>query len=81
MQRVMASGFFILLRLFLRVDGVLVRLIDTRIYHQVCPTIVGIHFFATGCPTSLPGWVRVPIEGILSQRGKDLRAKGASFCD
>lgn len=32
--RVMASGFFILLRFFLRVDGVLVRLNDTRIYHQ-----------------------------------------------
>lgn len=32
--RVMASGFFILSRFFLRVDGVLVRLNDTRIYHQ-----------------------------------------------
>jgi type 2A phosphatase activator TIP41 len=34
-QRVMASGFFILLRFFLRVDGVLARLHETRIYHQV----------------------------------------------
>ena len=34
-QRVMASGFFVLLRFFLRVDGVLVRMNDTRIYHQV----------------------------------------------
>jgi type 2A phosphatase activator TIP41 len=32
--RVMASGFFILLRFFLRVDGVLARLHETRIYHQ-----------------------------------------------
>ena len=32
--RVMASGFFILLRFFLRVDGVVVRLFDTRIHHQ-----------------------------------------------
>ena len=39
-QRVMATGFFILLRFFLRVDGVLVRLIDTRIYHQVLYTCV-----------------------------------------
>ncbi|XP_011402613.1 PREDICTED: TIP41-like protein isoform X2 [Amphimedon queenslandica] len=31
--RVMASGFFILLRFFLRVDDVIVRLNDTRIYH------------------------------------------------
>ena len=31
----MASGFFILLRFFLRVDGVVVRLYDTRIHHQV----------------------------------------------
>ncbi|XP_065834239.1 TIP41-like protein [Oscarella lobularis] len=33
--RVMASGFFVLLRFFLRVDGVLARIYDTRIYHQV----------------------------------------------
>jgi type 2A phosphatase activator TIP41 len=32
--RVMSSGFFILLRYFLRVDRVMVRLYDTRIYHQ-----------------------------------------------
>ena len=32
--RVMATGLFILMRFFLRVDGVLVRLNDTRIYHQ-----------------------------------------------
>jgi type 2A phosphatase activator TIP41 len=32
--RVMASGFYILTRFFLRVDGVIVRLNDTRIYHQ-----------------------------------------------
>ena len=31
----MASGFFVLLRFFLRVDGVMVRMNDTRIYHQV----------------------------------------------
>lgn len=37
-QRVMASGFFILLRFFLRVDGVVVRLFDTRIHHQVTIT-------------------------------------------
>jgi type 2A phosphatase activator TIP41 len=35
--RVMVSGFYLLLRFFLRVDGVVVRLNDTRIYHQVCP--------------------------------------------
>ena len=32
--RVMDDALFILLRFFLRVDGVRVRLIDTRIYHQ-----------------------------------------------
>ncbi|KAJ2083288.1 Tap42 interacting protein [Coemansia sp. RSA 988] len=32
--RVMPSGFFILQRFFLRVDGVLFRIFDTRIYHQ-----------------------------------------------
>lgn len=33
-MRVMQSGFFLLLRFFLRVDGVLVRINDTRIYHK-----------------------------------------------
>ncbi|KAJ2861869.1 Tap42 interacting protein, partial [Coemansia asiatica] len=32
--RVMPSGFFILLRFFLRVDGVLFRIYDTRVYHE-----------------------------------------------
>ena len=34
-QRVMASGFFVLMRFFMRVDGLLVRMNDTRFYHQV----------------------------------------------
>uniref|UniRef100_A0A8D8Y880 TIP41-like protein n=2 Tax=Cacopsylla melanoneura TaxID=428564 RepID=A0A8D8Y880_9HEMI len=32
--RVMSSGFFILLRFFLRVDDVLVRINDTRLHHE-----------------------------------------------
>ncbi|KAJ1852950.1 Tap42 interacting protein [Coemansia sp. RSA 720] len=32
--RVMPSGFFVLLRFFLRVDGVLFRIYDTRLYHR-----------------------------------------------
>ncbi|KAJ1869309.1 Tap42 interacting protein [Coemansia sp. RSA 486] len=32
--RVMPSGFFVLLRFFLRVDGVLFRIYDTRVYHE-----------------------------------------------
>lgn len=32
--RVMQSSFFILLRYFLRVDHVLIRILDTRIYHE-----------------------------------------------
>lgn len=32
--RVMPSGFFILLRFFLRVDGVMLKLNDTRMYHD-----------------------------------------------
>lgn len=35
LQRVMGSGFFILQRFFLRVDGVLVRINDTRVHHKV----------------------------------------------
>uniref|UniRef100_A0A1B6C2K4 TIP41-like protein n=1 Tax=Clastoptera arizonana TaxID=38151 RepID=A0A1B6C2K4_9HEMI len=33
-MRVMPSGFFILLRFFLRVDGVLLKINDTRFYHD-----------------------------------------------
>jgi len=33
-MRVMPSSFFVLLRFFLRVDGVLVRVNDTRVYHE-----------------------------------------------
>jgi type 2A phosphatase activator TIP41 len=33
--RCMPSGFFILLRFFMRVDGVLVRCFDTRYHHEV----------------------------------------------
>nr|XP_033798386.1 TIP41-like protein [Geotrypetes seraphini] len=32
--RVMPSSFFLLLRYFLRVDGVLIRMNDTRLYHE-----------------------------------------------
>ena len=35
MQRVMPTSFFLLLRFFLRVDGVLIRINDTRLYHEV----------------------------------------------
>lgn len=43
----MASGFFILLRFFLRVDGVIVRLNDTRIYHAVSETSRDYHVTIT----------------------------------
>ncbi|XP_067350702.1 TIP41-like protein isoform X3 [Channa argus] len=33
--RVMPTSFFLLLRFFLRVDGVLIRINDTRLYHEV----------------------------------------------
>lgn len=35
MQRCMPSGFFVLLRLLVRVDKVLIRVFDTR-YHYKC---------------------------------------------
>lgn len=34
MQRVMPSGFFVLLRFYLRVDDVLIRINDTRLYYE-----------------------------------------------
>lgn len=33
-QRVMPTSFFLLMRFFLRVDGVLIRINDTRLYHE-----------------------------------------------
>ncbi|XP_040265388.1 TIP41-like protein [Bufo bufo] len=38
--RVMPSSFFILLRFFLRVDGVLIRMSDTRLYHECDKTFM-----------------------------------------
>lgn len=35
LQRVMPSGFFILLRFFMRVDNVMIRVNDTRLHYQV----------------------------------------------
>ncbi|NWT36288.1 TIPRL protein, partial [Chroicocephalus maculipennis] len=35
--RVMPSSFFVLLRFFLRVDGVLIRINDTRLHHEHVP--------------------------------------------
>lgn len=37
----MASGFLVLMRFFLRVDGVLVRINDTRLYLQVREGLAG----------------------------------------
>ena len=36
----MPSGFFILQRFFMRVDGVLLRMNETRIYHSFEDTVV-----------------------------------------
>ncbi|XP_008065789.1 TIP41-like protein isoform X1 [Carlito syrichta] len=36
--RVMPSSFFLLLRFFLRIDGVLIRMNDTRLYHEADKT-------------------------------------------
>ena len=44
-QRVMQGGFFLLLRFFLRVDGVLIRINDTRIYHKVLEVRADCIFF------------------------------------
>ncbi len=33
-QRAMPSGFFVLLRYYLRVDDVLIRINDTRLYYE-----------------------------------------------
>lgn len=40
LQRVMPTSFFVLLRYFLRVDGVMVRVNDTRFFHDFCTNYV-----------------------------------------
>ena len=38
--RVMEDCFFVLLRSFIRVDHVMVRILDTRIYHEFSSSII-----------------------------------------
>lgn len=47
--RVMASAFFILLRFFLRVDGVMVRVNDTRVFHDFSKDFVIREFTNKEC--------------------------------
>lgn len=40
MQRVMPSCWFVLLRCVVRIDGVLLRVLDTRLFHEFGSTFV-----------------------------------------
>ena len=76
-QRVMASGFFILMRFFMRIDGLMIRMNDTRIYHEVCINAVTINKVDTiNKPCGVlyllcSGRIKSFIEGIHMQRSKD----------
>ncbi|KAJ2780174.1 Tap42 interacting protein [Coemansia interrupta] len=48
--RVMPSGFFVLQRFFLRVDGVLFRIYDTRIYHEFASNCILREFSTREAP-------------------------------
>ncbi|KAJ1965382.1 Tap42 interacting protein [Dipsacomyces acuminosporus] len=48
--RVMPSGFFVLQRFFLRVDGVLFRIFDSRMYHQFGTGFITREFSTRECP-------------------------------
>ncbi|KAJ2664170.1 Tap42 interacting protein [Coemansia sp. RSA 1200] len=48
--RVMPSGFFVLQRFFLRVDGVLFRIYDTRLYHEFGSSVVRREFSSREMP-------------------------------
>ncbi|KAJ2508565.1 Tap42 interacting protein [Coemansia sp. RSA 1939] len=48
--RVMPSGFFVLQRFFLRVDGVLFRIYDTRLYHEFGSSVVQREFSSREMP-------------------------------
>lgn len=54
LQRVMASGFFILMRFFMRVDGLLIRMNDTRIYHEVRKCTIQSEIIPSAPPPPLP---------------------------
>lgn len=45
----MPSSFFILLRFFLRVDGVMVRINDTRVFHDFTKDFVIREFTSKEC--------------------------------
>ena len=48
-QRVMPTSFFVLLRFFLRVDGVIIRINDTRLYHEASSTAGPRNTDASSC--------------------------------
>ncbi|KAJ1974216.1 Tap42 interacting protein [Dimargaris xerosporica] len=48
--RVMPSGFFVLQRFFLRVDGVLCRIFDTRVHHEFSQPDLVRERFTNECP-------------------------------
>ncbi|XP_068117182.1 TIP41-like protein [Hyperolius riggenbachi] len=50
--RVMPSSFFVLLRFFLRVDGVLIRMNDTRLYHESDKTYMVREYTSKGSKIS-----------------------------
>ena len=75
----MASGFFVLLRFFLRVDGVMVRMNDTRIYHQVS-TALPLAAKVTSCHGYPPtGRYPAPDKRVHVQRGQNSRTQSKSF--
>lgn len=48
----MPSSFFILLRYFLRIDGVMLRINDTRIYHEFGKNYLLREFTSREAPVS-----------------------------
>lgn len=57
----------------MRVDGVIVRMNDTRIYHQVSfgtqVLLPWLHMLSTG-------WHYLPVKGVHFQGGPDIRTEG-----
>ncbi|KAJ3283818.1 hypothetical protein HK104_010217 [Borealophlyctis nickersoniae] len=71
--RVMPSCFLVLLRFFLRVDGVLFRVYDTRVYHQFGTEFVVREHVAREAPYSIVREkIPKPAPWEQSKKGEDL---------
>ncbi|XP_044078400.1 TIP41-like protein isoform X2 [Siniperca chuatsi] len=70
--RVMPTSFFLLLRFFLRVDGVLIRINDTRLYHEAS--------WFPPARTKCNGWKELHATRVQHEGKQNSRTEECSCC-